>query len=60
MSLSFDYPSGKRRQKRELTKRHKQPQAYITNNQQEEPLQQNKARIVLGKKTYAETTKQTK
>ena len=60
MSLSFDYPSGKRRQKRGLTKRHKQPQAYITNNQQEEPLEQNKARIVLGKKTYAETTKQTK
>lgn len=60
MSLSFEYPSGKRRQKRELTKRHKQPQAYITKYQQEEPLEQNKARIVLGKRTYAETTKQPK
>ena len=60
MSLSFEYPSGKRRQKRELTKRHKQPKAYITNNKQEEPLEHNNARIVLGKRTYAEATKQTK
>ena len=60
MSLSFEYPSGKRRQKRELTKRHKQPKTYITNNQKEKPLEQNNARIVLGKRTYAERTKQPK
>ena len=45
MSPSFDHVPIKRRQK-QSTKHNKQPQAYITNEWYEEPLEQRKARIV--------------
>ena len=35
----------------------KQPEVYITNKQYEEPLEQRKAHIVLGMRTYSEATK---
>ena len=38
MSSSFDHTSSKRRQKKQSPKHNKQPGAYITNNQYEEPL----------------------
>ena len=52
MSPSFYHTHSKRRQKSthlsQLPKHNKQPEAYITNNQYEEPLVQRKARIVPG------------
>ena len=57
MSPSFDYAPSKRRQKKQSTKHNKQPEAYITNNQYEEPLVQKKAHIVPGRRTYSEATK---
>ena len=57
MSPSFDYASSKRRQKKHSTKHNKQPEAYITSNQYEEPLVQRKALIVPGRITYLEATK---
>ena len=39
------------------TENHKQPGAYSTNNEDEEPLEQNNPRAVTGKRTYAEATK---
>ena len=46
---SFNHPISKRRQKEQSTKHHKQPEAYITNNQHEDPFQQNSSRMVPGK-----------
>ena len=43
---SFDHDASKRRQKKQSTKHHKQPEAYNTNNQYQEPLEQNNALIV--------------
>ena len=57
MSPSFDHTSSKRRQKKQSPKHNKQPEAYITNNQYEEPLVQKKAHIVPGRRTYSEATK---
>ena len=57
MSPSFDYASSKRRQKKHSTKHKKQPEAYITSNQYEEPLVQRKALIVPGRIIYLEATK---
>ena len=54
---SFDHTSSKRRQKKQSPKHNKQPEAYITNNQYEEPLVQKKAHIVPGRRTYSEATK---
>ena len=45
LNVIFISPS-KRRQKKQATKYNKQPEAYITNEQYEEPLAQGKARIV--------------
>ena len=39
MSPSFDHAPSKRRQKKQLTKHRKQPEAYVTNEQYEEPLE---------------------
>ena len=57
MSPSFDNTPSERRQKKKSTKHNKEPEAYITSNQYEEPLVQRKARIVPGKRTYLEATK---
>ena len=57
MSPSFDHAPSKKRQKKHSTKYNKQPEAYITNKQYEEPLEQRKARIVPGRRTYSEATK---
>ena len=57
MSPSFDHTPSKRRQKKQSPKHNKQPEAYITNNQYEEPLLQRKVRIVPGRITYLEATK---
>ena len=61
ISPSFDHTPSKRRQKSshlsQLPKHNKQTEAYITNNQYEEPLVQRKARIVPGRRTYSEATK---
>ena len=46
MLPSFDYATSTRRQKKQSTKHNKRPEAYITNEQYEEPLKQRKARIV--------------
>ena len=43
MSPSFDHAPSKRRQKKQLTKHSKWPEAYIINKQYEEPLEQRKA-----------------
>ena len=56
MSPSFDHTPSKRRQKKQWPKHNKQPEAYITNNQYEEPLVQRKAHIVPGRRTYSEAT----
>ena len=56
LNVIFISPS-KRRQKKQATKYNKQPEAYITNEQYEEPLAQKKARIVPSRRTYLETTK---
>ena len=45
LNVIFISPS-KRRQKKQAAKYNKQPEAYITNEQYEEPLAQGKARIV--------------
>ena len=39
MSSSFDHAPSKRKQKKQSTKYNKQPEAYITNKQYEEPLE---------------------
>ena len=39
MSPSFDHAPSKRRQKKQLTKHRKQAEAYVTNEQYEEPLE---------------------
>ena len=57
MSSSFDNTPSERRQKKKSTKHNKEPEAYITSNQYEEPIVQRKARIVPGKRTYLEATK---
>ena len=58
MLPSFYHVPSKRRQKKQSTKHNKQPEAYITNEKYEEPLvEQRKARIVPGRRTYSETTK---
>ena len=57
MLPSFDHATRKRRQKKQSIKHYKQPDAYITNNQYEEHLEQRKAHILSGKKTYAEAIK---
>ena len=57
MSPSLDDTPSKRRQKKQSPKHNKQPEAYITNNQYEEPLVQKKAHIVPGRRTYSEATK---
>ena len=57
MLPSFDYTPNKRRHKKQSTKQNKQREAYITNNQYEEPLVQMKAHIVPGRRTYLEVTK---
>ena len=54
---SFYHAPSKRRQKKQSTKHNKQPQAYITNEQYEEPLELRKARIVPGRRKYSEVTK---
>ena len=56
LNVIFISPS-KRRQKKQATKYNKQPEAYITNEQYEEPLAQGKARIVPSRRTYLEATK---
>ena len=57
MSPSFDHATIKRRQKKQSTKYNKQPEAYITNEQHEEPLEQRKARIIPSRRKYLEATK---
>ena len=57
MLPSFDDATNKRRQKKQSTKHYKQPEAYITNNQYEEHLQQKKSRTAREKRTYAKVTK---
>ena len=57
MSPSFNHAPSKRSQKKQSTKENKQPEAYITNEQYAKPLEQKKARIVLGRRTYSEATK---
>ena len=57
MSPSFDNAPGKRRQKKQSTKHNKQPEAYITNKQYEERLEQRKARIAPSRRIYSEPTK---
>ena len=56
MSPSFDHASSKRIQKKLSTKHNKQPEAYITNERYQEPLEQRKARIAPGRRTYLEAT----
>ena len=55
MLPSSDYATNKRRQEKQST--NKQPDAYITNEQYEEPFKQKKERIVPGRRTYSEATK---
>ena len=43
--------------KKQSPRHNKQPEAYITNNQYDEPLVQRKTRIVPGSRTYSEATK---
>ena len=57
MSPSFDHAPSKRRQKKQSAKHNKQPEASITNEQYEEPLEQRKARVVPGRRTYSEAAK---
>ena len=57
MLPSFNHALSKRRQKKQSTKHDKQPETYIVNKQYEEPLEQRKVRIVLGKRAYSEATK---
>ena len=45
MSPSLDHAPGKRRQKKQSTKHNKQPEAYITNEQYEEPLEQKESTV---------------
>ena len=54
---SFDHAISTIKEKKQLTKHHKQPEAYITNNQCEEPLEQKNTLTVPGKITYAEAIK---
>ena len=57
MLPSFDHATSKRRQKKQLIKHNKQPEASITNEQYEEPLEQRKSRILPCRKAYSEATK---
>ena len=45
ISPSLDHAPGKRRQKKQSTKHNKQPEAYITNAQYEEPLEQKESTV---------------
>ena len=54
---SFDHAPSKRRHKKQSTKHSKQPEAYITNKQYKESLEQRKTCIVQGRRTYSEATK---
>ena len=45
------------RWKKQSTKQHKQSKGYITNDQYEELLEQRKAHIVPGKRTYSKVIK---
>ena len=56
MLPSYDHATSKRRQKKQSTKLNKQSEAYITNEKYEERLEQRKARIVPGRRTYSEAT----
>ena len=56
LNVIFISPS-KRRQKKQAAKYNKQPEAYITNEQYEEPTEQRKVRIAPAKRTYLEATK---
>ena len=57
MSPSFDHTPSKRRQKKQSPKHNKQPEAYTTNSQYEEPLVQRITHIVPGRRTYSQATK---
>ena len=57
MSPSFDHAPSKIKQKKQSTKHNEQPEAYVTNEQYEEPLEQRKARRVPGRRTYSGATK---
>ena len=57
MLPSFYHAPSKIRQKKQSNKHNKQPEAYITNEQNEEGLEQRKTRIVQGRETYSEATK---
>ena len=57
MLPSFYHAPSKRRQKKQSTKYNKLQEAYITNEQYEEPLEQKKSRIVPGRSTYLDATK---
>ena len=53
----YENGCSKRRQKKQSIKHNKQPEANITNEKYEEPLEQKKAHIVPGRRTYSEATK---
>ena len=57
MLPSFAHATSKRRWKKQSTKHRKQSKGYITNDQYEELLEQRKAHIVPGKRTYSEVIK---
>ena len=54
---SFDHSPSERKQKKQSAKHNKQPEACITSEQYEELLEQRKARLVPGRRTYSEATK---
>ena len=56
MLPSFDLATSKRRQEKQSTKHNKEPGAYITSEQYEEPLEQKKESIVPGRRAYSEAT----
>ena len=53
----FYYAPSKRKQKKQSTKHNKQLEGNIINEQYEEPLEQKKACVVPGRRTYSEATK---
>ena len=57
MLPSFDHAPSKRRQKKQLAKHNKQPEACSNNEQYEKPHEQNKAHTVPGRRTHSEETK---
>ena len=56
MLSTFDHATSKGRQKKQPNKHGKQPEAYITNEQYEERLEQRKAHIVPGRRIYSKVT----